>query len=1648
MFRYTITNGACTSNNHAIAYILEAPVLSATSTPTTCGSNTGSIDLIIDGDDNTQTFLWSNGATTEDLTNVEGGSYTVTVTDDGGCSATYTIGVDNTDGPGATFTANPDPSCAGEEVTLTASGTGGSGGPYSYLWEDGAGTTSPSTTVTPVSDTIIYVVVSDGSSCENRVGVSVDVRERPALNLGADITVCGGTDVTLTANILANTTYSGATTSSFPYSNTLDADLGDWTQSSDDDFDWSHSSSSTFTSNTGPSSPANGSSGYYYTEATTNSNSSAILLSPVYDLTAAATAQFDFYYHMYGAEMGSLTLEISDDDGISWTSLWSLSGDQGNSWQTQSVSLDAYAGDYVQLRFVGDIGFSPGYLSDMAIDELSLTTTSISYSWSTGETTASITVNPPLTTTYTVTANHANGCALIDSISVRGYCEFDLGDYVWVDTDGDGIQDGSESGLNGVTVNLYEDFDNNGSPDGAAISTTTTANNGSDGYYEFLNVPTHETGDYIIEFIEPAGYAITVQDVSGGTEAADSDADPSTGYAITSGVQLDNFDIDAGMYQPANIGDYVWVDSDQNGIQNEVSTGLSGVIVHVYQDSDTDGIPDGGVIATDVSDGNGAYSFSTLAPGSYVLEFEVSGYDFSAKDQTTEANDSDVFPTTGYTSTVTLTSGETNNDIDAGVYQAGNIGNWVWIDNNVDGIQNNAETGMDGVTVNLYNDIGLDGTPDGAAIASTVTAGGGYYTFYGLSAGDYIVEFEIPVGHLVTTQDAGSSTEATDSDADPSTGLSHSFSLSVGSDNFDVDMGLYQQATIGELVWHDIDGDGIQDGGEPGIDNVLVSLYPDDDQDGIPDGPAEQTVLTSGGGGWGMLINPGFYVISFSTPPSYSFSYQDQGSDDAADSDVDPGTGYTDVLTIISGSTDNFIDAGLHQPVTIGNLIWEDLNQNGIQDDGATGIDGITVFLYRDSDTDGSPDGTAIDTTTTASGGGYQFSDIPPGSYILEVDVPYYMDVAPQDDGSATEATDSDINISTGRTATFFMADGQTNNDIDAGLNQPTGFGGRLWSDADVDGFQDVEETGLAGTTIYLYDASGNMVKSVPISTYIDSLTLTSTYAGTNGSLDWSANPWQDSDPDGPNSGEVQITTDGSTNAITITNQGETIERDINLSDYDSAKVQFEYRRVNLDLGEHIDLEYYDGSSWVYLTEFNSTANNTTDGSYLTIGPLALPSVATKIRFHAVDMAVNATVYIDNIQISCYDSHPDSTITDSEGNYLFTIDNHSFTPGNNYQLRLSPSTSLSDYKLTIQNAGGDTSDNYATDIDDSDAESISNPGFWTISLSAPSTGTNASFDFGAYETASIGNLVWEDSDGDGIQDSGESGINSVTVNLYADADEDGNPDGASIASTTTVNGAYSFTGLDPGGYLIEVVNPGSYYFSPQDNSNASEASDSDVHSSTGLSSTIILSAGQINNNIDAGLTSSLVFPVEWLGFSVEKTGRDAELNWQTGQEINVNYFDIERSIDQVSFEIIGRLPSNKSGNSDNSYNFIDKGIVDLGSPLIFYRLKNVDLNGNYGYSSVRELQIIPEDLVSVIIYPNPGDEILNVKYILRTNNQNYSDKQLVVFNTLGYKMYQQNISWNQLNGYIQIDASQWAEGIYYVSLLSNGFSETVKFTKK
>jgi len=158
----------------------------------------------------------------------------------------------------------------------------------------------------------------------------------------------------------------------FPYAESFESNLGAWSQSSADDINWTRDSNGTPSSGTGPSNGAAGSF-YMYVEASGNNtgypNKRAILNSPCFDLSSASEANITFNYHMYGAaDMGSIALEASDDDGSTWNTVWSKTGNQGNSWQEESIDLSAYAGSSVQLRFNRLTGST--WQADIAIDNV------------------------------------------------------------------------------------------------------------------------------------------------------------------------------------------------------------------------------------------------------------------------------------------------------------------------------------------------------------------------------------------------------------------------------------------------------------------------------------------------------------------------------------------------------------------------------------------------------------------------------------------------------------------------------------------------------------------------------------------------------------------------------------------------------------------------------------------------------------------------------------------------------------------------------------------------------------------------------------------------------------------------------------------------------------------------------------------------------------------------------------------------------------------------------------------------------------------------------------------------------------------------------------------------------------------------------
>jgi hypothetical protein len=166
-------------------------------------------------------------------------------------------------------------------------------------------------------------------------------------------------------------------TSALPYSQAFDTGLGGWLQNATGvDFQWLRYNTATPSSNTGPDVDHTSGSGYYmYCEASAPNNPSktAILTSPCFDLSGYTSVTMSFWRHMFGASMGSLNVDVQVNGGSWTTGVWTLSGNQTNSWVQATVNLTPYINSNMRVRFRGVTG--GGSTSDMAIDDVSITGT-------------------------------------------------------------------------------------------------------------------------------------------------------------------------------------------------------------------------------------------------------------------------------------------------------------------------------------------------------------------------------------------------------------------------------------------------------------------------------------------------------------------------------------------------------------------------------------------------------------------------------------------------------------------------------------------------------------------------------------------------------------------------------------------------------------------------------------------------------------------------------------------------------------------------------------------------------------------------------------------------------------------------------------------------------------------------------------------------------------------------------------------------------------------------------------------------------------------------------------------------------------------------------------------------------------------------
>jgi hypothetical protein len=533
----------------------------------------------------------------------------------------------------------------------------------------------------------------------------------------------------------------------------------------------------------------------------------------------------------------------------------------------------------------------------------------------------------------------------------RGYSS--IGDTVWIDTDGDGVQDASELGKSGVVVNLYQDQNGNGvidSADAQVATATTMGYNVYDGYIDTNN--------------------------SGGYDAGDD-------LASLMGVRV----IDGGL------------DINRNGI---IDAGDDGAFVgYTVIDGHLDMNNSGSVTTAD--DGNllGRYQFIGLPAGNYIVDIPSSNFGTGgALAGLSQSGDPDSTTVFDNKDPVSLGSSQTYVLGDFG-YTSSAIGDTVWQDNNGNGLQDAGEPGIQNVVVQLWQDTNNDGTAD-TQVGTTTTDANGHYYFTGLPGGDYEVRVAAsnfssggPLYQFTQTYDPDQPIPCSGGGCDNQGELldtTAAYGLPLGQIDYSIDFGYRPLGRIGDTLWIDTDNDGVRDAGESGIPNVDVNLCADVNCNTIL-----KTIPTDENGyySFGNLADGTYYVRANTSDPDFPSGLTNTyAPDGTTDSKVDLIVMSGGVVTSIGGTPcsgcDMNVDLG-YRYIGLNSVsgdVFFDPNNDAVQQSGETNVyPGVTVYLWNSS-------GQLIATTTTNTSGHYTFGSLPDGNYTVS-----YSPDAPSLDG-------------------------------------------------------------------------------------------------------------------------------------------------------------------------------------------------------------------------------------------------------------------------------------------------------------------------------------------------------------------------------------------------------------------------------------------------------------------------------------------------------------------------------------------------------------------------------------------------------------------------------------------------------------------------
>lgn len=621
-----------------------------------------------------------------------------------------------------------------------------------------------------------------------------------------------------------------------------------------------------------------------------------------------------------------------------------------------------------------------------------------------------------------------------------------IGDYVWNDQDGDRVQDPTELGIPNVTVVLTDSLGN--------VQTTTTDAN----------------GNYLFTGLLPGTYTVTLDPNSVPPEYTLI----TTPYPLTVTLSPNQIFLNAdfGLKTLAiAVGDFVWYDSNINGLQDVGEPGLGNITMELWFDNDGDltfnPVFDFKVDET-VTDSAGSYRLDAPAPGDYFVVV-TDNYGLLSSYVPVPGPQSLLSPSPA----INLSLGELYRDADFGYVRVpgpGNalIGDQVWIDVNQNGTRETYEPIVIGVLVCAEPQGG------GPQLCATTDLNGRYL-------------IEVPAGTWVVAP------TAPPFGLSPTTPVPQTVTVAAGDQYLDADFGYYGGegllAAVGGIVWADLPFMGVFDGiynsplPEPGIPDVSINVIQDANNNGARD-PGEPILAT------GAEFPTGEYLFEGLLPGNYLVEVSDtlqrlryytvtvlgpnQGQDNNNQQQpyavaLDPG----EVDTTADFGYREFQVFGPGEEPTgfVGDQLWLDVNGDGLFNpaDSDLPLAGITVELI--------PDFGPPKSTTTGGYGKYLFVDLPLGGYTLRVTDVFGILTGYQ--VSRLGPNPGQNNNNQAQPYAVFLGLEPVNLTADFAYVRPVTVGDFAWLDTDNDGVFDPGENGLDGVTIEVRDSANVLVGTV-----------------------------------------------------------------------------------------------------------------------------------------------------------------------------------------------------------------------------------------------------------------------------------------------------------------------------------------------------------------------------------------------------------------------------------------------------------------------------------------------------------------------------------------------------------------------------------------